>query len=189
MEHKENPTLFADLSDQTVALGAHRAAVIPADRIITDRCFRDMCAANACGVYGKCYMCPPDIGEIEELMAEVKRYDHALVYQYIGELEDSFDVEGMADAKVAHRRISYRLRPIFDALSLPRVLHLTTGGCGLCRPCAKVKGEPCTHPEQVMSSLEAYGIHVSRLAESAGMKYINGQNTVTYFGVVLFSLS
>lgn len=27
---------------------------------------------------------------------------------------------------------------------------------------------------------------VSELAASCGMKYINGQNTVTYFGAVLF---
>ena len=39
-----------------------------------------------------------------------------------------------------------------------------------------------------MASLEAYGIHVSKLAKAADMKYINGQNTVTYFGGVLFSL-
>ena len=36
-----------------------------------------------------------------------------------------------------------------------------------------------------MSSLEAYGINVSVLAPQAGMKYINGINTVTYFGAVL----
>jgi hypothetical protein len=39
-----------------------------------------------------------------------------------------------------------------------------------------------------MPSLEAYGINVSELAKAAGMNYINGQNTVTYFGAVLFSL-
>jgi hypothetical protein len=37
-----------------------------------------------------------------------------------------------------------------------------------------------------MPSLEAYGVNVSALASAAGMKYINGQNTVTYFGAVLF---
>jgi hypothetical protein len=40
-----------------------------------------------------------------------------------------------------------------------------------------------------MPSLEAYGINVSELAKSAGMKYINGQDTVTYFGAVLFSVN
>jgi len=39
-----------------------------------------------------------------------------------------------------------------------------------------------------MPSLETYGINVSRLAPAVGMKYVNGVNTVTYFGAVLFSL-
>ena len=34
--------------------------------------------------------------------------------------------------------------------------------------------------------LEAYGINVSKLAEVAGMNYINGKDTVTYFGAILF---
>ena len=37
-----------------------------------------------------------------------------------------------------------------------------------------------------MASLEAYGVNVSELASASGMKYINGQNTVTYFGAVFF---
>lgn len=186
---KTNSKLFTDLCNEACRLGADRAAVIPADQIETDRVFRDMCAANACGVYGKCWMCPPDVGEIEELMAEVRRYDHALVYQLIGQLEDSFDVEGMAEAKQSLRRLSQSLRPVFVGEGIDRVLHLSAGGCGICRPCTKIKGEPCAHPDLAMSSLEAYGIHVSKLAARAGMKYINGANTVTYFGVVLFSLS
>ena len=172
---------------EALRLGADHACVIDASQIETDRIFRDMCAANSCGMYGKCWMCPPDAGEIETLMARIGEYDRALVYQLIGQLEDSFDVEGMAEAKQAHRRLSQQLRAVFDRPEVKRVLHLGVGGCGICRPCAKVKGEPCAHPDLAMGSLEAYGIHVSRLAERAGMKYINGANTVTYFGVVLFS--
>jgi predicted metal-binding protein len=52
--------------------------------------------------------------------------------------------------------------------------------------CAKRTDEPCRHPDLAMASLEAYGFNVSRLAAAADMKYINGQNTVTYFGAVLF---
>ncbi|MBM3710008.1 MAG: DUF2284 domain-containing protein, partial [Actinobacteria bacterium] len=36
-------------------------------------------------------------------------------------------------------------------------------------------------------SLEAYCMNVSTLAELCNMKYINGQNTVTYFGAFLFN--
>ena len=59
-------------------------------------------------------------------------------------------------------------------------------GCGLCPVCAKKTDEPCRFPDLAMSSLEAYGIYVSKMAEAAGMNYINGANTVTYFGAVFF---
>ena len=184
----EQKALFDMLCAEACRLGADHAAVVDAAQIKTDRIFRDMCAANACGAYGKCYMCPPDVGEIEALMAEICRYDHALVYQLIGELEDSFDVESMVEAKQEHRRLAQELRPLFEREEISKSLHLGSGGCGVCRPCAKVRGEPCAHPALAMSSLEAYGIDVAQLAKQAGMKYINGANTVTYFGAVLFSL-
>ena len=37
-------------------------------------------------------------------------------------------------------------------------------------------------PEQAHGSLEGYGILVSGLAGQAGIRYIIGKNTVTYFG-------
>jgi hypothetical protein len=64
---------------------------------------------------------------------------------------------------------------------------LRAGGCGVCEVCAKRTGEPCRFPEKAMPSLEAYCVNVSELARAAGMKYVNGQNTVTYFGAVLFT--
>lgn len=168
--------------------GADRAAVIPADRIVTDTQFRAMCEANSCGVYGKCYMCPPYVGEIEDLIASLKNYDHVLVYQQVSPLEDSFDVEGMTAARKRMFALNRPMRRLFEACNVSHVLHLTAGACGICAVCAAREGLPCRAPELATSSLEAYGIHVSRLAESAGMKYINGVNTVTYFGAVLFSL-
>ena len=79
-------------------------------------------------------------------------------------------------------------RRVFSDMNITKVLHLGAGGCGVCKRCAKVDGEPCRFPSEAMPSLEAYGINVSSLASLSGMKYINGQNTVTYFGAVLFSL-
>ena len=180
---------FDKLISEALALGAFKANVINADLIETDRVFRDICASNSCGMYGKCYMCPPDCGEIDDLMAEIGNYKYALVYQTVSELEDSFDIEGMTEAKKIFRPISQKLRDVFCKMEVEKVLHLSAGGCGVCKVCAKRTNEPCRFPEKAIPSLEAYGINVSRLAASAGMKYINGQNTVTYFGTVLFSLS
>ncbi|MBO5702829.1 MAG: DUF2284 domain-containing protein [Clostridia bacterium] len=178
---------FDKLISETLALGAYKANVISADLIETDRVFRDICASNGCGMYGKCYMCPPDCGEIDDLMAEIGNYTYALVYQTVSELEDSFDIEGMIEAKKNFRPIAQKLRDVFCEMGIENALHLSAGGCGVCKVCAKRTNEPCRFPEKAIPSLEAYGVNVSRLAASAGMKYINGQNTVTYFGAVLFT--
>lgn len=182
----ENKQIFDILAEDALSLGATRASVISANTIPLDRQFREMCAVNACGVYGKCWMCPPDVGEIDELMAQIKGYDYALVYQTVTTLEDSFDYEGMIDARRGMSVLSQKMRKVFDLPQFTRVLHLSVGGCGVCEECTKKTGEPCRHPDLAMPSLEAYGVNVSEMARVAGMKYINGQNTVTYFGAVLF---
>lgn len=179
--------LFDRLIAAACENGADHAAVISAREIVTDRAFRPMCEANSCGMYGKCYMCPPDVGEIDPLIESLARYEWVLVYQQITPLEDSFDVEGMHRARVSLFRMSQQLRDLVGEIELSDVLHLTAGACGVCKPCAKVEGLPCRFPDRATPSLEAYGIHVSRLAQSAGMKYINGANTVTYFGAILFN--
>lgn len=173
--------------ENTLALGAFKASVISAEEIKTDKMFRELCEANACGMYGKCYMCPPDIGDIEVLMAKLRNYRFALVYQTVTALEDSFDFEGMTEARMEANRIAQKLRAVFDEVGITNVLHLSAGSCGICQTCAKRTGEPCRCPDLAMASLEAYGINVNELAKFAGMKYINGQDTVTYFGAVLFT--
>ncbi len=186
MENRE--IVFKRLADAATELGAFKANVIEAKDIVTDKIFREICLSNSCGMCGKCYMCPPDLGDIDELMSSIKGYDFALVYQTVSELEDSFDFEGMSEAKKAFYPITQSLRKVFSDLKPKKVLHLGAGGCGVCKVCAKRTNEPCRFPELAMPSLEGYGVNVSELAKAAGMKYINGQNTVTYFGAVLFSI-
>lgn len=180
MENKE-------IVKKALDCGAYKAGIIDVKDIVLDKSFRDLCASNVCGMYGKCYMCPPDVGDINELMANIAKYDHALVYQTVNALEDSFDFEAMTAAKKRMYLLSQSIRGIFYGFNLHDVLHLGAGGCGVCDICAKRINAPCRAPELAIPSLEAYGINVSELAKTAGMKYTNGQNTVTYFGAVLFS--
>lgn len=44
----------------------------------------------------------------------------------------------------------------------------------------------CRFSERAVSSLEAYCMNVSTLAGLCGMKYINGKDTMAYFGAFLF---
>ena len=174
------------LIEKLLEWGAYKAAVVNVADIEFDRRFREQCASNACGCYGKNHMCPPDVGDIDELIARAKSYDKALVYQTVSELEDSYDFEGMMEAGKRHHQLTNRLRKAVAAHGLRNVLHLSVGGCRECPICARADNLPCRHPEVATPSMEAYGIAVSKLATRAGMKYINGQNTVTYFGTLLY---
>lgn len=178
MDHQE-------LIDIALDAGALKAAVIDVESIVLSASFRDICKSNGCGMYGRCWMCPPDIGEIDALMAEVRRYSHGLLYQTVSEIEDSFDIEGMQDAARKHVHIGQRLEA-FLMLSLGKHLHLSCGGCRICERCAKQDGLPCRDPERAMPPMEGYGIDVYNTCKPTELKYINGQNTVTYFGIVLF---
>lgn len=177
---------FAQLEAKVLSLGAYRAKVIEVSSVETDASFRDMCARNACGLWGKCWTCPPDVGDIGTMMGRLRTYTHVLVYQTIGQLEDSYDFDNMILAGNTHNVLAQSLRSVFREAGISDPLHLGAGGCRVCKVCAKRTGEPCRHPELAMSSLEAYGINVSRLAPAAGMKYTNGSNTVTFFGAVFF---
>ena len=167
--------------------GAAKAALIDAGQVVYSESFRDICEGNQCGCYGRCWVCPPEIGKIGDLIAEAKSYPRGLLYQTIGLLEDSFDVEGMFAAGANHAQVSKKLHKRLSSLLKNTFLHLGCGGCHLCESCAKRTGEPCRHPEYALAAMEGYGVDVYNTTLATPLKYINGANTVTYFGLVLFT--
>lgn len=169
--------------EAALAAGAERAAVIGADRAAFNPEFRAACEANACGMYGRCWMCPPDIGPADALIAAARRFQRVLVYQTVRPLEDSFDIAGMLEAGRLHNRVAERVGEFFRGRPC---LRLGAGGCRICQRCAKIDALPCRFPERAISSLEAYGVDAALLARESGMEYLNGENTVTYFGAVFW---
>ena len=176
------------LEKTALGLGATHASAIPVDLVETEESFRALCEKNVCGNYGRSWTCPPRVGEIHELMAELREFDRVLVFQTVSDLEDSYDFEGMMEAGERHNRLTDALRAEIRKEPFPKVLTLGAGGCRICQVCAMKTGEECRHPDRALASLEAYGVNVSKLAAASGMKYINGQNTVTYFGAVFYVL-
>lgn len=173
------------LIERFLSLGAYRAGALDVEQIPLDPMLRSYCEANICGSYGRNYACPPSVGEAETLIARVREYDRILLFQTVSTLEDSFDWEGMQAAAERHAAVCESIRSQAESV-LGEALYLTAGGCTLCPECAKVREEPCRFPDRAVSSLEAYCINVSSLAPRCGMKYINGADTVTYFGAFLY---
>ncbi|NLW11620.1 MAG: DUF2284 domain-containing protein [Clostridiaceae bacterium] len=178
--------LISKMVQETIELGAYGAGAVEIDKIVFDRGFRSLCESNACGNFDKCWTCPPDAGDIDDLINKAKSFDGAIVYQTVRSLEDSYDFEGMMEAGSLHNVLAEKISAAFASHNFAEVLHLGAGGCHVCEVCTKRQDEPCRYPERAMASLETYGVAVSQLAETAGLKYINGQNTVTYFGAYFY---
>ncbi|MGN0493010.1 MAG: DUF2284 domain-containing protein [Acutalibacteraceae bacterium] len=144
---------------------------------------RAACEANSCGNYGKCHTCPPLVGTAEECIKKASAYKKIIVFQKIYTIEDSYDFYGMVEAQKQFCDVMYKVadtaRDIFE-----NPFILGAGGCKICESCAATEGKPCRFKEKALASLESYCIQVSELSALAGMKYINGQDTVTYFGSV-----
>ena len=166
--------------------GASKAVMLAQSQLVTSPMFRDICRSNGCGKYGRCWVCPPEIGEIDALIASLDAYKRVLWYQTISPIEDSFDIEGMFEAGHAHAQLSQRISEALKARGCTDLLHLSCGGCHLCEICTKPQGLPCRHPDRALPSLEGYGVDVYNTTKNTPLAYINGQNTVTYFGAVLF---
>ncbi|MDR0554276.1 MAG: DUF2284 domain-containing protein [Treponema sp.] len=146
---------------------------------------RKMCEVNRCNQYGKTWACPPALGTIDECAARLKRYDKMLVFSCKYDLEDSFDYEGMTDALHRFKGVAQKLDEEVKP-SLDDYLLLANEGCGNCESCT-YPDNPCRFPDKVHGSIEGYGIFVNKLAEQAAIRYINGVNTVTYFGALLYN--
>lgn len=182
MTEKEKNVLL----EKVYEFGAYKGHFVDVANISVLEEFRALCEQNACGNYGKSYMCPPDVGKITDLMAKLKTYRTALVYQTVNQLEDSYDFEGMMDAGQKTNDLAQELTQWLKDHNHTNFLHLGAGGCRVCEQCGKKDDISCRFPDKAMASLETYGVNVSELALLADMKYINGQNTVTFFGSVFF---
>lgn len=148
---------------------------------------RAMCEVNTCRLYGKSWACPPAVGTVEECERRIKGYDTMLVLTGKYELEDSFDYEGMQNGMKAFRAACRDFLQYVKS-NINNFIMLSNEGCDLCEECT-YPSSPCRFPDRAMGSLEAYGIFVSELANQAGVRYNNGQNTVTYLGGLVLNKS
>ena len=176
---------YAALVKTALDCGADKAEVIDPSKIVCSNSFRAYCEANVCGFYGRCWSCPPDIGNIDDLIQELKTYSHAMLYQTISRMENSTDTEELNAATEKLSDTSQKLQLCFRTLFRKPFLHLA-GSCHLCRKCAKIADQPCRFPDKMLPAMSAYGIDVCGTCASTSLRYMNGENTVTFFGMVLF---
>ena len=144
---------------------------------------REMCSADLCHNYGRCWTCPPHCGTLEEAAEKARKYQWGILVQTTAELEDEFDVEVMMSTGDVQQERFYKLVELLREV-YPNCLPMTCGGCKLCPKCSCPEA-PCRFPDKAIPSMEAYGLVVSDTCTDSGMAYNYGKNTITYTGCVL----
>ena len=149
---------------------------------------RKLCERNACGYYGRNWMCPPAVEPLEDFKHKIRRFNRFIVVHQVYPVKSSMDWNGMMDGARHFKEKLMEMRKEMEGQgSGTCFLTLGVGACHVCKECSYVDGEPCRRPADAMVSLEACGIDVMRLMKDNGLKYYNGKNTVTYIGGVMFA--
>ena len=176
-----------DINSILETAGVFQHGAVPTAEVKFHDEVRKMCQDGQCGSYGITWACPPGVGTVDECRERCLQYDTMLVFSAKFDLEDSFDFDGMQqgmhDFKLVSRAIDAAVKPHLDGYLL-----LSNESCDLCAACT-YPDAPCRFPDRAHGAIEGYGILVSELAGQAGMNYINGANTVTYFGALLYNAS
>lgn len=169
-----------------IELGATGTALLDVADIKIYPEFRDICVKNGCGAYAANWACPPAMGTVEECEAELKSYSHAIMVQYVHELIDSYDFEGMAEGAEKFRRIIHDCKKLFGASYDGKFLILGAGGCKTCKKCTYPDSE-CRNPDGLIYSMEGYCLNVTELTRLAGLDYHWSNGNVYYAGMILFN--
>lgn len=163
--------------------GAERLAWISPEEIRTTGAFRISCEMNMCGQYGRSWSCPPALASIEELREQILQFGSGLVFQADYPFADAFDYEAMEAGALAFYGLCRCIETGLRGLS-PDILVLGAGSCRECRRCT-YPDAPCVRPQGPVLSLEAYGVDVTALCDTAGLPYAYTTEVVPYTGLAL----
>lgn len=176
---------WREMTETALEAGFTKAAVMKVSDLVFQGDLRHFCEENLCGNCGSNYSCPPDCGTPEEMEERARKYENALVFQTVYEVEDMSQSKELARLKKEHNK---RSRTLIERLESSGIkgLSMLAGPCDLCSPCQCVKGQPCTYPHRKSSCLSAYCVRADKMAEACQMVYWGNGHQVAYFSLYLF---
>ena len=139
---------------------------------------RDMCAADKCNRFDKSWACPPACGTLDEMRERVKDFNSGILVQTVGDVEDSYDWEGIQDAA---KRQGKSFSRMWDKLEDggASVFAMGTGGCTKCEACS-YPDAPCRFPDRMAASMEACGLYVSKVCTDNNLAYNYGPEKIAF---------
>lgn len=146
---------------------------------------RSLCKENKCGRYQTTWACPPAVGTLEECRNRCMKYEELQVFSKAFPVTDPFDFDAFQNAMHEFKEnVQCAADPI--RVEFPEALILSNESCDRCQKCTW-PDSPCRFPGKCFHSIEGYGFLVSELAQKAGIRYLHGSGSVTFFGAVFYN--
>ena len=157
-----------DYAAMAKAYGFTDAAVLTVREQVVVQEYRRFCAQHLCGNYGVLPACPPMSGTVEEMTADMRRYQTALILMIETTPVDYWDTAEQKAAKKHQNLLTEQLMEQMRADGLTALLMMGAG--------------PWNHA----SCMSAYCVDAQRMADAVHMKCWADDGKIRYFSLILF---
>lgn len=157
-----------DYAAMAKASGFTDAAVLPVRELVVVPEYRRFCAQNLCGNYGVLLACPPMSGTVEEMTADMRRYQTALILMIETTPVDYWDT---AEQKAAKKHQNLLTEQLLEQMRADGLTDLLMMGAG---------------PWKHASCMSAYCVDAQRMADAVHMKCWADDGKIRYFSLILF---
>ena len=157
-----------DYAAMAKAAGFTGAAVLPVRELVVVPEYRRFCAQNLWGNYGVLPACPPMSGTVEEMTADMRRYQTALILMIETTPVDYWD---MAEQKAAKKHQNLLTEQLMEQMRADGLTDLLMMGAG---------------PWKHASCMSAYWVDAQRMADAVHMNCWADVGKIRYFSLILF---
>lgn len=144
------------------------AALLPVADLVVVPAYRRFCEENLCGNYDVLPVCPPMSGTVEEMTANMRRYQTALVLT-IETTPNCYTDK--AEQKAAKRAQNILTEQLMDQMRADGQTDLLMMGAG---------------PWKTASCMSAYCVDAQKMADAVHMKCWENDGKIRYFSLILF---
>jgi len=165
-----------ELIQKAYELGASDARIIPAQSIVAEDRFAEMCSSPQCPGYGLAPSCPPHAMKPDEFRDLLTQYEHALVFKIDVPTEILLSDGRLDVAKLIHE-ISAGIERLAKEKGYTNSRGFAAGSCKMifCNEHEKCivldKNEDCRFPDQARPSLSGLGVNSLELSKTVGWQF------------------
>ena len=143
---------------------------------------KTLCDQDA-AIYGERRKVPPAPDSYAKCEAEIRKYDHAFLFDAVYEVSDAYDLERCEEARREHAALVESIRSEFSR-RFGKTMALSIS-CDLCDDCPCPK-KPCLHKDRAIYSMDSYGVRIMKTLVDRDIMYDYGISAAIYFSLILF---